>query len=215
MFGFQFSKPTHSPPNYATNNYKHIKTKNKHSQVNKYVAEYGVILQHVWMLSDPDRCMKAIKSGYLNDGNAQALKDLKCLGSVQEVEMLSAGENIMALIDLVPESLQTQTNLTTTLPKANAKGEAVNDHDKSESSIASVVFAPRFIAVLKILLHFNEKKAIWVKVVLESDFVEVLTKARMDICVAPPINDRCIFSQTLPKGVRVAPHSCVNLSWYF
>ena len=163
--------------------------RNAHSMVNKYVFEYGAGLQHVWTLLDPELCMQAIKAGALNNINAKALQDLKSIGSVQEVEMLAAGQNIITLFGLVPKSYSPQPDFTTILPKADAKGAAVNDHGQAKIQLTSVVFAPRVMAVMKILLHINEKNATWTKVAVDNDFLEVLTKARMDFSVAPHIKE--------------------------
>ena len=157
--------------------------------VNKYVFEYGAGLQHVWTLVDPEPCMQAIKAGALNNINAKALQDLKSIGSVHQVEMLAAGQTIITLFGLVPNSYSSQSDFTTILPKAAAKGAIIDDHGQSKIPVTSVVFEPRVMAVMKILLHINEKNATWTKVAVDSDFLEVLTKARMDFSVAPHIKD--------------------------
>ena len=163
--------------------------RNAHSMVNKYMLEYGAGLQHVWTLLDPELCMQAIKAGALNNINAKALQDLKSIGSVHEVEMLAAGQTIITLFGLVPNSYSSQSDFKTILPKAAAKGAIIDDHGQAKIPVTSVVFAPRVMAVMKILLHINEKNATWTKVAVDNDFLEVLTKARMDFSVAPHIKE--------------------------
>ena len=155
--------------------------------VNQYVSEYAVVLQHVWVQLDHARCASA--AGSLINPNPPALKDLSSAGTVEEVDMMAAGQNIIELIDLVPELLQGLCQ-STTLPKANAAGVAVKDHDRAEANIVAVAFASRFACVMKSLLGINEKKAMWLKVSLaNTDCVEGLTKARVEFSVAPHIND--------------------------
>ena len=61
VFGLQFSKPTHSPPpNYATNNYKHIKTK-KQTLTGEQVC--------CWIWGYLAACVDAIRPWQMHESN--------------------------------------------------------------------------------------------------------------------------------------------------
>ena len=156
--------------------------------VNKYVVENSKLLAHVWLHLSTSTSLPLVSS-----------KEFQELGaSTKDVDMIGAGQNLIALLELVPNELASKCE--------QASWPTADDTDLFGAKVNTYVlgFAARFITVMKGVNSLNTNRVAWLTCSLAPDaqYFGTISSARLEIQAAPQVQQRGLISQKYCKTIR-------------
>ena len=156
--------------------------------VNKYVVENSKLLKHVWLQLSKSTSLPLVSSKELQE----------LCASTKDVDMIAAGQNIITLLEMVPNELASKC--------VQAAWPTADDADLSGVKVNTYVlgFAARFIIVLKAVNSFNANRDAWLTCSLAPDaqYFGTIGNARLELQVAPQVQKWCLICQKHGKTIR-------------
>ena len=171
--------PSDPPPPLGRRiNHKQTRANYTNAVVRQYVIENAKVLEHVWYF------MHNMKSVSLPTVCPKENQELS--GAMREVDMIAAGQNIITLLEMVPNAYAGQC-----IEAAWPFTEIGKDLHGLKVNTYVLGFSPRFIIVMKGINSFNANRDAWLtgSLVPEAQYLATLSNARLELQVAPQVKD--------------------------